>query len=128
MKRILLATAILFTTFTGFSQKATWKEMTDFHGVMAKTFHPAEENNLQPVRDSASVLVSRAKSWKSSAVPQGFNGTVTKPILKKLVSQCEAINKAVKKNKPDADLKTMITKAHDIFHEIMEKCREGEHH
>ncbi len=113
-----------FAAFAGYSQEATWLEMENFHSVMSLSFHPAEDNNLKPVREKASALVNKAKEWQSSAAPKGFNGTVTAPILKKLVKQCNLIEVAVNKNKSDAELKKMITKAHDIFHEIKEKCRE----
>lgn len=128
MKRLLFVLTVLLAANAGFAQgKANWKEMHDFHGVMSKTFHPAEENNLGPVRDSATMLVMRATAWQRSAVPEGYNAEVTKPILKDLVKQCETIQKAVRSRKSDADLKILITKAHDIFHEIMEKCRDEKH-
>ncbi len=129
MKRFLFVLTVLLVANAGFAQqkKATWKEMHDFHAVMSKTFHPAEEDNLQPLRDSAALLVTRAKAWQSSAVPEGYKADVTKPILKDLVKQCTTIQKAVKKGKADAELKVLITKAHDIFHEIMEKCRDEKH-
>lgn len=129
MKRFLFVLTVLLVANTGFAQqkKATWKEMHDFHGVMSKTFHPAEENNFKPLRDSAAVLATRAKAWQSSTVPEGYKADVTRPILKTLVKQCNNIQKAVKKGKSDAELKTMITQAHDTFHEIMEKCRDEKH-
>jgi hypothetical protein len=106
------------------AQKADWKEMHAFHSVMSKTFHPAEEGNLQPVKEHAKELVAKAKSWQSSSVPVGFNATKSKEILKRLVTKCTAIEAAVKAKKSDDSLKTMITEAHEIFHELMEKCRE----
>ncbi len=128
MKKILVSALVLVVTMTAFAQKkADWKEMHAFHGVMSKTFHPAEEGNLQPTRDSATVLLAKAKAWQSSAVPTGFNAKVTKPILKELVAECVAITKAVKAKKNDEELKGLITKAHEIFHEIMEKCRDEQH-
>lgn len=124
IKLFLLMLVFSLVAFAGFSQEATWLEMEKFHSVMSVSFHPAEDNNLKPVREKASDLLTKAKEWQSSAAPKGFNGTVTTPILKRLVKQCRLIDVAVKKNKSDAELKKMITKAHDIFHEIKEKCRE----
>lgn len=127
MKKIVFFAMLFIASTAAYSQKATWKEMHDFHGVMSVTFHPAEDDNLQPTKDSAATLVARAKAWQTSVVPAGYNGKVTKPILKRLVAECAGIETAVKLKKPDSDLKTMITKAHDTFHEIMEKCRKEEH-
>lgn len=113
------------TAFSAFGQeKAKWAEMEDFHTVMSTTFHPAEENNLQPLKEKAAELLAVAKSWQKSDVPVGFKADVTKPILKRLVKECSDIKNAVGKKQSDSELKAMITKAHDVFHEIMERCRE----
>ena len=123
VKILFLMLALSFTALPVFSQVAKWIEMENFHAVMSVSFHPAEENNLQPLKLKSADLLSKAKAWQKSAAPEGFNADVTKPILKKLVKQCKLIKTAVNDNKADADLKVMITKAHDIFHEIKEKCK-----
>lgn len=127
MKPIITSLLLLIALST-FAQKTEWKELHSFHAVMSKTFHPAEENNLKPLRDSASLLLERAKIWQQAPIPSGFDAKLTKTSLVKLVADCEAVVKAVKANKSDEELKKLITKTHDTFHEIMEKCREGEHH
>lgn len=117
---------LLFALLSGslFGQeKETWKEMYDFHDVMSSTFHPAEMGKLQPLREKAGLLLEKAKVWKSAPVPKGYDPAKTAATLKRLVKQCKLIKKAVKANTTDAELTAMITKAHDIFHEIMEHCR-----
>jgi predicted HAD superfamily Cof-like phosphohydrolase len=124
---LLAMAALLFATTHVSAQnakKAQWKEMLDFHEVMSETFHSAENNNLAPLKEKSGLLVERAQAWKAAAVPAGYKPEVTTAVLKRLVKQCKAINKAVKKGKSDAELVASITTAHDIFHEIMEKCRE----
>jgi hypothetical protein len=127
MKKIFFLAMTFIAIMTASAQQSNWKEMHDFHSIMSVTFHPAEDNDLQPVKDSASALLAKAQEWNSSKVPAGYNGSVTKPILKRLVAECAALESAVKLKKTDNDLKTMITKAHNTFHEIMEKCRKEEH-
>jgi hypothetical protein len=124
MKKLFLLATCILSVLLATAQKTIWKEMEDFHSVMSATFHPAEENKLQPVKDSATELLTKAKAWQKAAVPAGYKAGVTKPILKKLVQQCAVIRQSVKAKKTDAVLKQQITTAHDIFHEIMEKCRE----
>lgn len=124
MKKIILFVLFAFSIVTLHAQKAEWKEMQDFHGVMSASFHPSEENNLKPLRDSASVLLTKAKIWQKANVPQGYNAHATKDVLKRLVSNCKSIKAAVNKNETDEKLKSMIATAHDTFHEIMEKCKE----
>jgi len=48
--------------------------------------------------------------------------------LKKLVKGAKEIDKMVKKNAPDQELKEELSELHDVFHEIVEKCGKGEHH
>lgn len=122
-KILFFMTAFSLATHSVFSQEAKWTEMENFHSIMSVTFHPAEENNLQPLKEKAAELVTQAKAWLKATAPEGYNGTVTKPILKKLVKQCKLIDEAVKQNRSDGELKTMITRAHDIFHQIKEKCK-----
>ena len=117
---------LLFSLLTlpAYSQQtAEWKGMEDFHAVMSTTFHPSEENNLQPLKEKAGELLNKAKAWQKSVVPQGYNNSLTKPILKRLVQQCKVIKEAVEKKEPDTVLKAMIAEAHEIFHELKEKCQ-----
>lgn len=106
------------------AKKATWKEMHDFHEVMSVSFHSAEDKNLAPLKEKSGQLVERAKAWQASAVPAGYKPDVTAEVLKRLVKQCKKVDKMVRKGKSDEELFTGINAAHDIFHEIMEKCRE----
>lgn len=126
MKPLFILFVLLSASVLSFSQTTEWKEMKDFHGVMGKTFHPAEENNLQPTKDNAAELLSVAKAWQKSTAPAGYNTTVAKPLLKQLVKDCKEVKKAVAAKKNDTELKQLITKAHDTFHELTEKCKPGE--
>jgi len=127
VKALFIMFAISLATLSVYSQETKWQQMEDFHAVMSVTFHPAEDGNLKPLKEKAGDLATNAKVWQKGAVPEGFNAGVTKPILKRLVKQCNAINKAVVAGKTDEELKKMIIEAHDIFHEIKEKCRNTDH-
>jgi hypothetical protein len=133
MKYLLSIGAIaLFTFLPRFAsaqehaqdKKAQWPEMVAFHEVMAGTFHPAEKGDLKPLREKAGLLLERAEAWKKSAVPAGYKAEQTAKTLGNLVKQCKGIKKAVKKEKSDKDLTALITNAHEVFHEVMEKCRD----
>ena len=121
---ILVLSASTANAQTTPAKKAPWKEMHDFHEVMSVTFHSAEDKNFAPLKEKSGLLVERAKAWEKSAVPAGYKPKVTTEVLKRLVKQCTVVDKLVKKGKSDEALLSGITKAHDIFHEIMEKCRE----
>jgi hypothetical protein len=128
MKQFILFVFAVFLSLSGIAQKPEWKQMEEFHSVMSKTFHPAEEGNLTPTKENAANLTSKAKAWESAPIPKGYDAAIAKPILKKLVASCEAVEAAVKAKKSDKELTSLITKAHDDFHEIKEKCVVGEKH
>ena len=122
VKALFIMIVLFLTTSSVYSQEAKWQQMEDFHAVMSVTFHPAEDDNLQPLKEKSGDLLKTATAWQKGPVPQGYNAAITKPILKRLVKQCNIINKAVTAGKSDAELKKLITEGHDIFHEIKEKC------
>jgi predicted outer membrane protein len=128
MKQLFLFFVAAILSVASYAQQAEWKQMEEFHSVMSKTFHPAEEGNLKPTKDNAATLTAKAKAWESAPIPKGYDAAIAKPILKKLVTSCEAIEAGVKAKKSDKELTALITKAHDNFHEIKEKCVVGEKH
>ena len=109
------------------TEKNVWPEMTKFHSLMAASFHPAEDGNFAPVRAKADSLFAAAKAWQKSAIPEDkFKPKETKDALRKLVIDVAAVQKAVIANKPDAEIRTLISKAHDTFHIIAGECRQHE--
>ena len=129
MKKInLIVFALLLMAGTGFAQakKAPWPEMKAFHSYLSSTFHPAEEGDLNPLKLKADSLYYAAKTWYAAKIPAGFIPEITESTLKALMIQCNDIWAAVKDGASDAKLKDMITKAHDIFHEVAEKCRKAD--
>jgi hypothetical protein len=119
----LLMTVVFFTAVQAQEKKAQWKEMHDFHGVMGSTFHPAEDGNLQPIRTRSQEMVDKAVAWQKSDAPEGYNKKAVKGTLKKLVTGAKEIDQLVKSNATDKELTEKLTALHDVFHEIMEKCR-----
>jgi hypothetical protein len=126
IKTFLLAMLAIITFQTASAQKIAWKELQDFHTVMAATFHPTEEGNMAPLKEKSGDLLAKAKTWQASPVPAGFKKDETTAVLTKLVAQCDLINRSVAAKADDAELKREITTAHEIFHTIVEKCRAPE--
>ena len=124
MSRIYFVIVSLFVCQFTKAQTKEWKELTHFHEIMSATFHPAEEKNLQPLKDSAQILVLRAKEWKQAVVPQGYNAAIIKPLLGQLELEAELLYKAVRSKESDSSLTKKITQLHNTFHKIAEKCRE----
>ena len=131
MKKIFMlafaAAAALFFNPAQAQKKAKWAEMDAFHEVMSKTFHPAEEGKLDPIRKRSQEMLDKAIAWKNSTAPEGYNQDAVKNTLKKLVRGAKELNKMVQKNETDEELKKELSELHDVFHEIMEKCEKGDH-
>jgi hypothetical protein len=132
MKKIfsfmLMLTATLFFTSAQGQTKAKWTEMESFHEVMAKTFHPAEEGKLDPIRQRSQEMVDKAIAWQKSTAPEGYDQDAVKQTLKKLVKGAKEVNKLVQKKAADSEIKEELSELHDVFHQIMEKCEKEDHH
>lgn len=126
LKKLALALIVLTSIQCVKAQHAEWKELDAFHEVMGKTFHPSEKGNLKPLREHSAELVSAVKALKSSPIPKGYKPAETKEVLNNLATKCETINKAVVAKKSDEDLKKLIFEAHELFHEVAEKCQNPE--
>lgn len=130
MKKIF-ALVIIFTAIAVFNpvnaQKAKWNEMEAFHEVMSQTFHPAEEGKLEPIRSRSAEMLEKAKAWKNSTAPEGYDKNAVVKYLKDLVKGSRELNKMVNKNASDKELTEELSELHDVFHEIMDKCMPGKH-
>src|ERR1700752_3346386 len=116
---LLICTAVVVAKPTH-AQKAKWQELDAFHEVMSKTFHPAEEGKLEPIRKRSAEMVEKAIAWKNSTAPEGYDKTAVLGNLKKLVKGAKEIDKMVKKNASDNELKEELSELHDVFHQIVE--------
>lgn len=135
-KQLMMKTMIRFALllFMGFaflatSQAQDTKDMTKwddakeaYHKVMASTFHPVEEGNFMPLKEKAGELKSVAKEWASVKVPEGLDKKELKKNLKLLVSESSNVEKLVKKDASESDLKAAIFSLHDVFHNIVGLC------
>lgn len=129
MKKIVSAAVLMSLLFTVVhaQEKAKWKEMDDFHVVMAATFHPAEEGKMEPIRTRSQEMVDKAVAWNDSEAPAGYNKQAVGATLKDLVKGAKEIDKMVKASATDKELVAKLTDLHEIFHKIMEKCRKEDH-
>lgn len=123
MKKYLLVSVLFLVTTVSFSQEKPtgWKELDDFHSIVAPVFHTFEKGNYHAAKDSAGLVLERAKKWQSSTIPSGLDASIYKPLIDRLVSECSFVYDAVQTKKPDEELKPLLRKAHNTFHEILGK-------
>lgn len=108
-----------------------WKQMDDFHMVMAETFHPFKDSaNLEPVKARATELATSAESWASSSLPEKVDNDDMKSKLETLKAETASLVTTVSGGN-DKAIGDQLTKVHDLFHEIQEVWYGGgkhEHH
>jgi hypothetical protein len=119
---VLVMLSLMVSSTIHAQQKAKWNEMEAFHDVMSKTFHPAEEGKMEPIKSRSTEMLEKAIDWKNSTAPAGYDKSLVSKNLAKLVKGAKKVNKLVQKKAGDADLKEQLTELHTIFHQIVEKC------
>ncbi|MNU65570.1 hypothetical protein D3C71_548650 [compost metagenome] len=110
------------------SKLQDWNELKDFHKVMAQTFHPSEEGNLEPIKTRIGEMVEKAKTLQASKFPADFDNEKIKKAVAQLVTDSEKLQKAIKDGASDKKITKAISELHDVFHQIVGLCSETEGH
>ena len=111
----------------GKEEAKEWKQMDDFHMVMAETFHPFKDSaNLEPVKKRAGELAASAEDWSKAALPSKVDNDEMKEKLEGLRTETSALVQTVSSN-DDKAIGDQLTKVHDRFHEIQEMWYGGKH-
>ena len=101
----------------------SWEDAKEaYHDVMSSTFHPAENDDLAPLKERSEELETRSKDWKMIEIPENLNADELKPLLEQLFSDSKAMHKMVKKEEADEDLKKAIYALHDVYHNVVGAC------
>jgi hypothetical protein len=136
--KIVRATILSIILFASCSPKAIetkdeWKEMDDFHMVMAEAFHPYKDSaNLEPAKANAQQLAAAAKKWKDAPLPEKVSGDEVKAKLTKLEAEATQFSQTVQTASDTTIAKSLIS-LHDLFHELQEEWYDAkeeshEHH
>lgn len=110
------------------SKLQDWNELKDFHKVMAQTFHPSEEGNLEPIKTRIGEMVEKAKTLQASKFPADFDNDKIKKAVNQLVTDSEKLQKAIKAGASDKKITKSLSELHDVFHQIVGLCSETEGH
>lgn len=103
------------------SDDTEWKEMEEFHTVMADVYHPLKDsNNLEPIKKDAGNLSAAASKWADAKVPEKVDNDETKKLLTQLKDGTQELAQAVKSGDSDEIIAAKLTILHDTFHSIME--------
>jgi hypothetical protein len=130
---LILAISISFSCSKKTSEKeemVEWKEMDEFHMVMADVFHPLKDSgNLEPIRTRAEELAASATKWADAELPEKVDNEKVRGQLQQLKDGTRELADQVKAGAADDDIQSALTGLHDQFHELQEAWyHEGEHH
>jgi len=120
-----LALALLFAINTVSAQSITdkWKQMHDYHELLSKTFHPAEEGNFNPIKNSSEDLVVLSEALDLKTMPQDLRNSKVDETIAVLKKQTKVVNDLVQRKAPDAEIMRAFENLHDVFHRIVEICQ-----
>lgn len=110
------------------SESGDWKEMDDFHMVMAESYHPYRDSaNLAPVKTFAREMVTLAETWSTSKLPARVDNEDVKSKIQELKEATVALADLVEIGSDEA-IGTSLTHVHDTFHHLQEAWYKKEHH
>lgn len=110
------------------SKLQDWAELKEFHKVMAQTFHPSEEGNLEPIKTRIGEMVEKAKTLQASKFPADFDNEKIRKAVNQLVTDSQKLQADIKKGASDKKITKSISDLHDVFHQIVGLCSANEDH
>lgn len=121
----LLAIVAFFTISSVSAQSITekWKQLNDYHELLSKTFHPAEDGNFDPIKNSSEDLVVKAEALDLKTMPQELRTSQLDETIAVLKKQTKMVNDLVQKKAPNAEIMRAFQNLHDVFHRIVEICQ-----
>lgn len=117
----------LFAVCTLSAQSITdkWKQLHDYHELLSKTFHPAEEGNFTAIKNSSAELLLKAEALDVATMPQDLRTPKIDETIAVLKKQTKMVDELVQKKAPNPELMRAFENLHDVFHRIVELCQPG---
>lgn len=126
IKAFAVLMLIVATTTMSAQTKEKWKQLNSYHDVISRTFHPAEEGNLTPIKAYSETLMQTADRM-TKEIPAEYNTKKITDLVGELSQKSKEVHELVLNKASDAAITKALTEAHDIFHEITGLCS-GEKH
>lgn len=105
-----------------------WKELDTFHTLLAATWHPAESNDLKPIRARADSLSLAAQAWSKAKVPTACDTEPVKTAIADVVTGSAKVEQLVAGNASDADVRAALHVVHERFEVVEKGCKVAKHH
>lgn len=111
-----------------------WKELDEFHAIMADVFHPLKDSgNIAVYMSRAGELADAAEKWAAAPLPEKVNNDEVKSMIEELKKGSRQVADEIANGAEEDYAGTELHKLHDQFHKIQEAWysdgKEGhEHH
>jgi hypothetical protein len=107
-----------------------WKELDDFHTVMAATWHPvSKSSDFTAIRAKAGDLATAAEKWAAATVPSACDKKENRDAIADVAKQSKALAALVAAKGSDADVKKALHDLHERFEVVEHGCSAaGKHH
>ncbi len=107
-----------------------WKEMNDFHRLLAATWHPASEKGYMiPLRARAKELKSAADAWAASKAPEMVPSCASEGVRRmvdKVAHESKAIVAMLDAQVDDTWLMAQFKRLHTSFEAAQGQCGNGD--
>jgi hypothetical protein len=111
---------------TAESELVEWKELDDFHMVMADVFHPLKDSgNVQPIMTRATELADAAEKLAGAPLPEKVNNEEVKRMLEELKTGTRQLASDIADSGEEDTAGTKLYELHDLFHKIQEAWYKG---
>lgn len=99
-----------------------WKEMDEFHLVMADVYHPLKDSgDLAPIKERADELAAAADTWANSEIPAKADNDEFKGMLEKLKGGTTDLANQIVNGATDDEIGAQLTDLHELMHHLQEK-------
>ncbi len=124
----ILAVIAFFAFSSIFAQSATdkWPQLNNFKELLTKTFQPAEQGNLNPVKTSAEQLVIEADNIINQALLKNLKNPRFNEASALLKRKTKVLFELISKKAPDAEIMRTFQDVHDVFQNLSIYCDKAE--
>jgi hypothetical protein len=126
MKALRLAILLLVTTFTfqmnAQSASTKWSQLHEYHELLSKTFHPAENGNLNAIKNAHDYLVQRSEALDITTMPSELKSETLVAQVGILKKMTKKLSELITNKAPDVEIMRTFQNVHDVFHKIEKEC------
>lgn len=117
---VLVLTSLVLACSPKKEEQTEWKEMDEFHFIMAESFHPFKDSaNLEPAKANAAEMAANAAKWADTPLPKKVDNEQVKEYMASLKAGTASFAELVNSGS-DEEISQALTDLHDLFHAIQE--------